>query len=178
VFDALSAAGGNTSERKRLVEQAAQLAATWTALLPDRLRRLLCELITRIEVTEGGVSIHLQPSRLAASILDDASDATARGSETGADTMILTIGVRLNRIGQGTRLILSAPSAGIPAANPGMIRLLAQAHLVQQRLLKSTQTSIIEFASQEQMTGSYIARLIRLARLAPDITQAILVYRL
>ena len=61
--------------------------------------------------------------------------------------------------------------------NGGMIRLLAQAHHLQRRLLQGKHESIAAFASQEQMTGSYIARLIRLAWLAPDITQAILMGR-
>jgi len=45
------------------------------------------------------------------------------------------------------------------------------------RLIQGTHTSIAEFAAHEQMTGSYIVRLLRLVWLAPDITQAILTGR-
>jgi len=45
------------------------------------------------------------------------------------------------------------------------------------RLIRGTHASIAEFAAHEQMTGSYITRLLRLVWLAPDITQAILTGR-
>jgi len=103
------------------------------------------------------------------------SDAPIPEAADAADTIILTVATCLNRIGQGTRMAITGANASNP--NAGMVRLLAQAHQVHRRLIQGTHASIAEFAAHEQMTGSYITRLLRLVWLAPDITQAILTGR-
>ena len=174
VFDAMGTAVTETAEQKRLVERAAELARQWPTLLPARLRSILCVLVRRIKVGDAALNLHLVPSRLPIILHTDRTDRAELLPVAAGEEMVLVAAVRLARIGPGTKLIMEA--AGTPGAkpNPNMVRLVAQAHQVQQRLLQGRHASIKEFAEQEQMTGSYLARLIRLAWLAPDITQAIL----
>jgi site-specific DNA recombinase len=61
--------------------------------------------------------------------------------------------------------------------NPGLVRLVVKAHQVLQRLMDRSHPSLVSVAEIEGVTGSYLTRLIRLAWLAPHITQAILVGR-
>ena len=159
--------------RKRLVEQAAALAGNWPALQPVRRREILSRLISRIEVTDRQVKLHLLRSGLAR-IMDGPADVPTAPSTAPEETIVLTLDLRLERIGRDTRLILNTAGGSNPQPTPGLVRLLAQAHQVQRRLLRGAHATITVFAQQEQMTGSYIARLIRLAWLAPDIVQAIL----
>jgi len=175
VFDAAGAAVASTAERKRLVDQAARLAASWPTLLAERQRQLLCALLARIEVADETLSIHLRPGRVAAAVTGDGPAAIATDANAAADIIVLTIATCLSRVGQGTRMAITGANAGNPDA--GMVRLLAQAHQVHRRLIQGTHASIAEFAAREQMTGSYITRLLRLVWLAPDITQAILTGR-
>ena len=55
-----------------------------------------------------------------------------------------------------------------------MIKLVARAHRWQQLLLQGVYTSIEEMAAAEAINPSYVSRVMRLACLAPDITEAIL----
>ena len=186
VFDAVHATTTAVAEHKQTVERAASLAASWATLSAARLRGLITMLVSRVEVTDDAVTLHLHPSRTATVLAADLSEAAIPARPAPADAagtpapagaaIILAVPVRLARIGQGTRVIMNAPG---PGAKPDatMVRLLAKAHQVQRRLLKGEHANIEAFAHQEQMTGSYIARLVRLAWLAPDITQAILTGR-
>lgn len=178
VFDAVAAVITETAERKRLVAQAAELAQQWPTLLPARMRSILCAGVGRIEVTDAALRLHLLPSRLpailgAALTNQLALPPSVKNQDANAE-LILEATMRLARVGLGTRLIMQAAGTTRAKPDPGMVRLLAHAHEVHRRLLQGRHASIKEFAEQEQMTGSYVARLIRLAWLAPDITQAIL----
>jgi site-specific DNA recombinase len=174
VFDAVGSAVTETAEQKRLVGKAAELARLWPTLLPARLRGILCALVRRIEVREAALDLHLVPSRLPIVLDTDRTDQAEPLPVDAGEEMVLVVAVRLARIGLGTKLIVEAAGTTGAKPNPSMVRLVAQAHQVQQRLLHGRHASIKELAEQEQMTGSYLARLIRLAWLAPDITQAIL----
>jgi hypothetical protein len=55
-----------------------------------------------------------------------------------------------------------------------MIKLIARAHRWQQLLLQGVYASIEELAEAEAINPSYVSRVMRLACLAPEITEAIL----
>jgi len=55
-----------------------------------------------------------------------------------------------------------------------MVRLITQAHRLQQRLLRDPGCSLRTLGVEEQATPSYLTRMLRLSWLAPDITEAIL----
>jgi hypothetical protein len=71
-------------------------------------------------------------------------------------------------------LIVRAGTSSTADPNAALIKLLARAHQLQHQLRHEKITSIDELASRAQMNASYATRLLRLAWLAPDITQAIL----
>jgi ParB-like chromosome segregation protein Spo0J len=58
--------------------------------------------------------------------------------------------------------------------DPGLLRLLAQAHALKEELVKTRGTSVREIARREGLDRSHFIRLVRLAFLAPDITATIL----
>jgi hypothetical protein len=88
----------------------------------------------------------------------------------------LTVDARLKRCGGETKLIVPAGTAGIATArpNPTLVKALARAHSWVARLLSGQTSSIQAIAQAERLTGRYVARIIPLAFLAPDITEAIL----
>lgn len=92
----------------------------------------------------------------------------------GSDSVVLAIAARLARIGQGTQLIVGASAETEGRPNATMIRLLARAHALSRRLQTDDTLSINHLADAEGINASYATRLLRLAWLAPDITQAIL----
>jgi hypothetical protein len=54
------------------------------------------------------------------------------------------------------------------------IKLIVRAHHLKEKLRASPETRIADLAMQEKLSPSYVARLLRLTLLAPDITRAIL----
>jgi hypothetical protein len=88
----------------------------------------------------------------------------------------LTVDARLKRCGGETKLFVPAGAAGTTPArtNPTLIKALARAHSWVARLLAGQASSIQAIAQTERLTKRYVARIIPLAFLAPDITEAIL----
>ncbi len=77
--------------------------------------------------------------------------------------------------GKETRMVIeggeSQRSAGKP--DPTLIKILARAHHLNERLMTSGGASISEIARCEGVNRTYISRLLRLAFLSPEITRAI-----
>ncbi len=172
VFDAVGTHVHEPAEQKHLVDRATELARTWPELLPARARSILCALISRIELNAEGVEIHLLRSRVAAILQDDL--AAASDFVAPEDRIIVFVPAQLKRIGPGTKLIIDGVNGARSKPDSGMIRLLVKAHQLQQNLLQGKKATIVGLANQRGLTGSYFTRLLRLAWLAPDITQAIL----
>jgi hypothetical protein len=88
----------------------------------------------------------------------------------------LTIDARLKRCGGETKLIVPAHAAGTASRrpNPTLIKALARAHSWVATLLSGQASSLRAIARAECPTERYVARIIPLAFLAPDITEAIL----
>ena len=59
------------------------------------------------------------------------------------------------------------------AADPSLLRIVARAHDIQDRLNQNTQLTVNDIALEERVTAAYIYTLLRLPWLAPDITTAI-----
>ena len=58
-------------------------------------------------------------------------------------------------------------------ADPGLLRIIARAHDIQERLMQRSRLTLHAIANQERVTPGYISRLLRLPSLAPDIVTAI-----
>jgi site-specific DNA recombinase len=89
-------------------------------------------------------------------------------------TTVLTLPAELKRCGLGLRLIVHAPGAqrrGNP--DPRLVALLTRANDWFGRLIAGSHNSVLSIAHNEKVSSSYVARVINLAFLAPDIASAI-----
>lgn len=141
------------------------LAARIKAREPDLVRRLVTEV--RIERT-GFVAT-----------CSTAAIAEALGGGLAAKapaTLALSSSVRLTRTGRTMRLVdaRGAVSGGIE--DPAVIRLLATAHRYWSEL-RAGELDVTTLAAREGVTPSYLTRVLRLAFLAPDVTEALLAGR-
>jgi hypothetical protein len=59
-------------------------------------------------------------------------------------------------------------------ADPALLRIVARAHDIQERLRQNGELTLHAIASEEHVTPGYVSRLLRLPSLAPDITTAII----
>ena len=59
-------------------------------------------------------------------------------------------------------------------ADPALLRIVARAHDMQERLMQDSGLTVHAIASQERVSTGYLSRLLRLPSLAPDIVTAII----
>jgi hypothetical protein len=69
--------------------------------------------------------------------------------------------------------LMAAKSRGRPNRSPTALRALARAWRWQRMLDESVYTSVSETGDAENISKSYVSRILRLALLAPDIIEAI-----
>ena len=89
---------------------------------------------------------------------------------------ILSVDAELKRSGIGQKLIIEARDANGRKTRPdaSLVKLLIKAHDLNRKLIRGGGARIASIARDEGLSGSYMTRLVRLAYLSPDITQAIL----
>ena len=89
--------------------------------------------------------------------------------------MALSVPTRFERVGKETRMIINGigPNRSKATPDPALIKLIVTAHRLHEKLM-SENLSIGDIAESEGVHHSYVSRLIRLAFLSPEITEAIL----
>jgi hypothetical protein len=94
------------------------------------------------------------------------------------NTMVVRIPMRFQRRGGGKRIVASDGSEIVPASKPqpdGTLgKALARAWRWQRMLDKGVYASVSEIGDAENISKSYVSRILRLALLAPDIVETIL----
>jgi hypothetical protein len=98
-------------------------------------------------------------------------------TDVRSDTLVIRVPLALRRHG-GRKLVVVPEGEGVPvrprAVDDTLLKALARAHRWK-RLLEGGQVrSLNELAEAEKINPSYIARVLRLTLLAPDIVEAIL----
>jgi hypothetical protein len=161
--------------QKRLIGEAARLAATWQDLNAEQRRAIYRALLTRVQVHSDRVEVTLD--NMGIPLWLDAKhqpqSARAGRDECERNLTVLTIPARLKRTGIEMRMVIEDGSE--PAnVDPGLVRLLLRAHAIRDRLLEEPSLPLKEIAADEGISSSYVTRLLRLAFLAPDIVTAIL----
>jgi len=162
-------------EQKQLLTRAREIAASWPDLSARQLRSVLAMLCRRVTVHRERVDIEVSRQGLYEFIRGEAAAAGAAATDPG-HPLLLSFPTRLCRIGQGKRLVIDAAlkpgTSGRP--DPKLIKLLVRAHHLKEKLRTRPGTRIADLAMREKFSPSYVALLLRLTLLAPDITRAIL----
>jgi site-specific DNA recombinase len=136
------------------------------AELRQRSRPVITSLVEQVRVGEGRVVIRCSPASIAGMLGLDVEPGAPEQIELSSD-------VRLTRSGNAMRVVHD--SGAVPGAPPdqALIRLLVQARRWWTEL-REGKIDITALAAREQKTASYVTRVVRLAFLAPAVTEAIL----
>jgi hypothetical protein len=103
-----------------------------------------------------------------------------QGAETELDgtTLVVRIPMRFQRRGGRKRIVAPDGSEIVatskPQPNGTLVKALARAWRWQRMLEEGIYTSVSEIGDAENISKSYISRILRLALLSPDIIEAIL----
>jgi len=102
-----------------------------------------------------------------------------RGVETRLDgnTLVVHIPMRFQRRGGRKRIVAPDGSAIVPATKPRpdgtLVKALARAWRWQRMLDDGVYASVSDIGDAENISKSYVSRILRLALLAPDMVEAI-----
>jgi hypothetical protein len=103
-----------------------------------------------------------------------------KGAETrlNGNTLVVRIPMRFQRRGGRKRIVAPDGSELAPSAKPQpdgtLVKALARAWRWQRMLDDGVYASVSEIGDVENISKSYVSRILRLALLAPDIVEAIL----
>ena len=93
-------------------------------------------------------------------------------------TLIVRIPMSFQRRGGSKRIVAPDGTAIVPSSKPqpdgALLKALARAWRWQRLLDEGVYTSVSEIGDAENISKSYVSRILRLALLAPDIIDAIL----
>lgn len=129
----------------------------------------LSAIVNRVEVGAAAVTVTCNTAPLAAAF------GIAQHDESPA-TIDITCAARLTRSGRALRLAQDNGAVAQGTPDCSLVRLLVQARRWWSAL-RTGQIGVSELAAQEGVTSSYVSRVIRLAFLAPAVTEAILAGR-
>jgi site-specific DNA recombinase len=176
VLNAVQSHGPDGVAQKRLLDEAARLAASWQDLDAERLRAILRAVVTRVQVHSDRVDVTLDEMGVALWLNaqeDQQRSAHPSGDDRERHLAVLIIPARLRRTGIEMRIVVDDGSEPVNV-DPILVRLLLRAHAIRARLLEDPSLPLKEIAAEEGISSSYVTRLLRLAFLAPDIVTAIL----
>ena len=128
-------------------------------------RGLLHSIIQRIDLTPTSIILLLHKPALAR--LLDLPCPDDQGSAS------IRVPIRLRRRGEEARMIIDSPDAGTCNVDPGLCRLIAQAHLWLDRLTSGEAHTVREIARREKINEHEVSRVLHLAFLSPRIVEDI-----
>ena len=161
--------------QSRLIARGVKIAKEIEFLTPERLRVMLMTLINRVDIRPDYVEISVRRSHLVELLGSGSIDlVTQRGTPDNEAMAVLTLTVRarLQRVGREMKMLVENADDQTKA-DPALLRIVARAHDIQERLMQNSGLTLHAIAGQEHVTPGYVSRLLRLTSLAPDIITAI-----
>ena len=162
-----------------------QFDPLWSELFPAEQARIVQLLVERVDVFDGSLDIRLRLEGFGVLVGEMARVQPEKGGMTSSthpttNDRTLTVRVSLNLKRRGGRKLVMAP-AGEPAWAPprtrvvnALIKALARAHRWKRMLESGEFATVQDLADAEKINPSYVARILRLTLLAPDLVEAIL----
>ena len=134
---------------------------------------MLMTLINRVDIRPDYVEISVRRSHIVELLGSNSIDlVTQRGTpdNEAMDVLTLTVRARLQRVGREMKMLVENTDDQTEA-DPALLRIVARAHDIQERLERSDPTC---YCQPGTCYPGYVSRLLRLPSLAPDITTAII----
>jgi hypothetical protein len=147
-------------------------------------RAFILRVVAGVTVGEGEIRIVLRRGdALRHALLGDASSTYAAsanwgeaGMPAGDDGLTIRVAARLKKCSGEMRLVIPPGQVTDQTSQPNaaLIKALTRAHTWKDKLVSGEAPSIRAIVDEAGITERYVARIIRLAFLAPDIVEAIL----
>ena len=135
---------------------------------------MLMTLIGRVDIRPNRVEISVRRSRLVELLGSGSIELVTQGTpdNEAKEILMLTVRARLQRVAREMNMLVENTDDQAEA-DPALLRIIARAHDIQERLMQKSGLTLHAIASQEHVTPGYVSHLLRLSSLAPDIITAI-----
>ena len=123
--------------QSRLIARGVKIAKEIESLTPDRIRAMLMTLIGRVDIRPDRVEISVRRSRLIELLGSGSIElVTQQGTpdNQAKDILTLTVRARLQRVGREMKMLVENTDDQTEA-DPALLRIVARAHDIQERLL-------------------------------------------
>lgn len=177
LLEILGLVAPDLAEQDALLQAAADLAGRWPTLQPAQIRTFVRAVIDQVVVRTERIAIALSPVRLRDVLHAGPTTALPSGTdEVDNATVTRLVCAHLERRGGATKLIVPgrAGDARPPSPNSAVIKALVRAQQWFDQLQSGQAPGMRAIARAEGLTDRYVARILPLAFLAPDIKEAIL----
>jgi site-specific DNA recombinase len=169
VSDAVAPLGLDAAAQRAVLDRSAMLAERWTKLASLELRKRVRSLVQQIQIGEAQILVWLDRTAIVSSVMPDAPPKPTDSVEP----FVLSITASLRRAGKGVRLVIGNGAA--KAIDDGLASLIARAIATRNMFLAGRDDSIDAMAARLGVRRDYLAVLVRLSYLSPEIVRAILV---
>jgi site-specific DNA recombinase len=170
MLDTIVASDASVAELQAVTEASRE----WNAATTDKLQSLLKSTVKRILVRNDRIEIQIIRSSLRQTVLGAPNDLGLPSCNLD-DLITIEAPAQLKRCGGEVRLVLPPDFPGAKSrAVPSLIRAISRAHDWVDRILRGEAVNQRSIAKETGLDERYISRVIPLAFLAPDLTEAIL----
>ena len=154
-------------------DERTRLAAAQLEEMGERERRqALRRVLRRIEVSESRIGVTIDPSALGQ------TDRVARSDDGNDGLTTIELPFDIIRRDNGARMLATGTQGPlVDSSASALVKAVARGYAWRQQLLNGRARSTAEIAQKEGVTHRYVARLLRLGFLAPDIIAGILAHR-
>lgn len=164
-----------------LMRGAERLVGRWKSMQPSEVRVLLSSIVHRVILHDDSIELVVHRRKLREMILGrevaPGEDAVPKPVHPDPEGLIrLRVDAELKRCGLGMRLVVP-PCNGIEARNrvePALVKAVVRSHEWYQWMLDGVVNGPASISRRTGLTKTYVSRVFRCARLAPDIVDAIL----
>ena len=152
----------------------AEASRVWSTASSDRVQSVLRSTVKRVIVHNERIEIEIIRSALRQKVLG-ASDDPELLINNSDEVVTIETAAQLKRCGGEVRLVLPPDSPGAQShAVPSLVRAISRAHDWVDRIMRGEAVNQRSIAKETGLDERYISRIIPLAFLAPDLTEAIL----
>ena len=155
---------------ERAIQRGQALAADLRGTRVERQRALVRRLVAKVIVGDDKLTIKVDWPALC-ELLGVPVHAT------DDDVLLLETAVRLTRSGRAIRMIQNDGRLIRPTVDLTLVRLIVKARNWWQRLQQERGLTASALAASEEVTQSYVTRILRLAFLSPDVVKSIMTGR-
>lgn len=174
ISDAIAPLDLDAATQRTVLDRSAKLAERWTTLASLELRELVYSLVQQIQIGEAQILVWLNRTALVLRVMPGASaKATDSDYMPSIEPFVLSITASLRRAGKGVRMVIGNGAA--MAIDSGLTSLIARAMATRNMFLAGRDDSIDAMAARLGVRRDYLAVLVRLSYLSPEIVRAILV---